>query len=179
VVFSIGPVLSDASKKTSFLARKLGKPVLHISRDGGPASPDQALLRFFREQHIKVLNVAGPRASKEPKVEEFVARTLRAALVKRLTAEPDFNALVLDDEPAMRDIYCHLLPECRVFATDRSDEALRWRMRCRSIDWRKPAEAAHPALIPPSAVPPIERAADEPRQERLRGQWPSRFPAGA
>src|ERR1019366_9073493 len=68
VVFSIAPVLTGGSKKTVELARKHGKPLIHIARDGGAASPAQALLRFIQEHQIRVLNVAGPRASKEPEV---------------------------------------------------------------------------------------------------------------
>jgi len=82
VVFSICPVLEGGSKKTVFLAHKLGKPVLRLSRDGGPASPDHALLRFIREQNIRVLNVAGPRASKEPDVATFVGEVLEKAFGK-------------------------------------------------------------------------------------------------
>jgi hypothetical protein len=42
--------------------------------------PEQALLRFIEEQAIKVLNVAGPRASKEPEVYGFVTQMLTKAL---------------------------------------------------------------------------------------------------
>ena len=66
-VFSIAPVLTGGSKKTIELALKHHKPVIHIARDGGPASPAQVLLRFVQDNKIKVLNVAGPRARKEPK----------------------------------------------------------------------------------------------------------------
>ncbi len=76
VVFSIAATLSGGSKKTVFVAHKLGKPVLRISRDGGPAAPEQALRRFIQEHNIKVLNVAGPRASKEPGVAAFVREVL-------------------------------------------------------------------------------------------------------
>ena len=83
VVFSIAPILEGGSKKTVFLAHKLGKPVLRISRDSGPASPDQALLRFIQEHNIQVLNVAGPRGSKEPGVSDFVRLVLRNALLSQ------------------------------------------------------------------------------------------------
>ena len=76
VVFSIGEVLTGGSKKTVELAEKHGKPVLHLSRSGGPASPEQALLGFILEHNIKVLNVAGSRASKEPEVGAFVQEVL-------------------------------------------------------------------------------------------------------
>jgi hypothetical protein len=80
VVFSIASQLTGGSQKTVFLACKLGKPILHISRNGDPQSPTEALVRFICENRIKVLNVAGPRASKEPAVVEFVAATLQKAL---------------------------------------------------------------------------------------------------
>jgi Circularly permutated YpsA SLOG family len=57
-------------------ARKHGKPVLRLFRNGGPKSPEMALRRFILEHDIKVLNVAGPRASKEPEVGAFVKEVL-------------------------------------------------------------------------------------------------------
>jgi hypothetical protein len=80
VVFSIASVLTGGSKKTVLLAHKHGKPVLHLSRDGGLASPEQVLLHFIEHYAIKVLNVAGPRASKEPEVYGFVEQVLTNAL---------------------------------------------------------------------------------------------------
>jgi len=79
VVFSIAAVLTGGSKKTVLLARKHRKPVLHLSRNGGQLSPEQELLRFLGENRIRVLNVAGPRASKEPKVADFVKEVLDKA----------------------------------------------------------------------------------------------------
>jgi hypothetical protein len=76
VVFSIAPTLSGGSKKTVFLAHKLGKPVPRISRTGGPAEPEMALRRFTQEHEVRVLNVAGPRASNEPDVAAFVRDVL-------------------------------------------------------------------------------------------------------
>ena len=72
VVFSIAPILTGGSKKTVELAQKHHKPVLHIARDGGPASPALVLVRFIQDNKIKVLNVAGPRASKERQVRHRV-----------------------------------------------------------------------------------------------------------
>ena len=80
VVFSIAPVLTGGSQKTVELGHKHRKPVIHIARDGGPASPAQALLRFIQDHNIKVLNVAGPRASEEPDVYGFVKDVLGNAL---------------------------------------------------------------------------------------------------
>jgi len=80
VVFSIATILTGGSKKTVELAHRHHKPVIHIARDGGLASPEQDLMRFIRDYEIQVLNVAGPRASKEPEVYGFVKQVLDKAL---------------------------------------------------------------------------------------------------
>ena len=78
VVFSIAPVLSGGSKKTVELARKHGRPVLHVSKAGGVPAARVALRHFVAEHGIRVLNVAGPRASKEPEIGAFVRAVLDA-----------------------------------------------------------------------------------------------------
>lgn len=80
VVFSIAPQLTGGSKKTVLLAHQHGKPVLRISRDGSLANPAKALRRFIQDHDIQVLNVAGPRASKEPGVYAVVKEILSNAL---------------------------------------------------------------------------------------------------
>lgn len=63
--------------KTAGFARKHRKPNLHLcAREKFSA---QKLRAFVDEHRVKVLNVAGPRASKEPGVGEFVSRTLGEA----------------------------------------------------------------------------------------------------
>ena len=76
MVFSISATLTGGSKKRVFPAHKHGKPVLRISRDSGAASPERELLRFIDDNKINVLNVAGPRASKEPEVAAFAEEVL-------------------------------------------------------------------------------------------------------
>jgi hypothetical protein len=76
VVFSINEDLTGGSMATVEFAQKHDKPVLHLSRSGSPAFPDMALRRFIQDHEIKVLNVAGPRASKEPEVGAFVKEVL-------------------------------------------------------------------------------------------------------
>ena len=76
VVFSIAAVLTGGSKETVELAQQHQKPVLHLSQQGGPASPERALLAFIREHRIQVLNVAGARTSKEPEVGAFATAVL-------------------------------------------------------------------------------------------------------
>jgi hypothetical protein len=74
VIFSIAPTLSGGSKKTVDFARKLNKPCLQIH----PTMTDapQRLKTFLEDNAIEVLNVAGPRASKEPGVAQLVIQTL-------------------------------------------------------------------------------------------------------
>ena len=76
VVFSIGEILTGGSKRTVELARKHGRPVLHVSKAMGLSGAEAALRRFVEKHSIKVLNVAGPRASKEPEVASFVKEVL-------------------------------------------------------------------------------------------------------
>jgi Circularly permutated YpsA SLOG family len=74
VLFSIEPDLTGGSKKTVEFARKLNKPWLHLCV--GEKSSAEKLKAFVEQHRVRVLNVAGPRASKEPGVGDFVMRTL-------------------------------------------------------------------------------------------------------
>jgi hypothetical protein len=79
VGFSIDEHLTGGSLKTFEFAIKYRKPHLHLSA----ASEDDAaskLKEWIQQNHIRALNVAGPRASKEPKLAEFVIATLDAVL---------------------------------------------------------------------------------------------------
>jgi [ribosomal protein S5]-alanine N-acetyltransferase len=79
VVFSISAAVSGGAKRALDLERRHHKPFLHLWRDGGLSSPEQALQRFIRDNGVKVLNVAGARASKEPEVAAFVTQVLERA----------------------------------------------------------------------------------------------------
>jgi hypothetical protein len=79
VVFSIGEILTGGSMKTVEFARKHGRPVLHLSKARGISDEATALRRFIEEYNIRVLNVAGPRASKEPEVGSLVKDVLNRA----------------------------------------------------------------------------------------------------
>ena len=78
-VFSTAARLTGGSKRTVELAHEHHKPLLHLSREGEPYLPEQKLRRFIREHRIQILNVAGPRASKEPEVGAFVKEVLDKA----------------------------------------------------------------------------------------------------
>ena len=59
--------LAGGSKRTADFAKKHGKLLLNISYAGSYERPGERLAAFVRENNIKTLNVAGIRASKEPK----------------------------------------------------------------------------------------------------------------
>lgn len=74
VLFSVEPDLTGGSLKTLDFARKHKKPRLHLC--AGDNTAGDTLKAFTEEHRVKVLNVAGPRASKEPGVGDFVMRLL-------------------------------------------------------------------------------------------------------
>ena len=77
VILSIEHELTGGSRKTAEFAVKHNKPCLHVHPRYEDAA--QALRDFVSDNEIATLNVAGPRASKEPQVGEFVKGTLEAA----------------------------------------------------------------------------------------------------
>jgi hypothetical protein len=80
VIFSKAPILGGGSKLTADSARNRGKPWLHISQSRTP-DPAMALRRFIDEHFIRDLNVAGPRATSEAGIAEFVTEVLNNALL--------------------------------------------------------------------------------------------------
>ena len=79
VIISLKPLLAGGSQKTLEFARKQKKPCLVLCRVSSPAEAAVRLERFLRENQVKVLHVAGPRASEEPTIGEFVNAVLDAA----------------------------------------------------------------------------------------------------
>jgi Circularly permutated YpsA SLOG family len=81
-VFTISPIPNGGTALTLEIAGRLSKPCLHLARDTGLSIPDCAsLFGAFVEQHqVRCLNIAGPRASQEPKIAEFVCEVLTATL---------------------------------------------------------------------------------------------------
>ena len=77
VRFSISVTLTGGSKKTIEFAQKHNQPCLHIHQGG--KDPGKKLRDFVADNEIKTLNVAGPRASKEPGVANFVREVLNEA----------------------------------------------------------------------------------------------------
>ena len=78
VIFTIGATLTGGSKLTAEFAARHGKPWLHLPEDA-PGDPAGRLHDFLATHAVKVLNVAGSRASKEPDVAKFVEGVLAQA----------------------------------------------------------------------------------------------------
>ena len=79
VIFSVGKRLSGTSYETMEFAIKHRKPYLHLSAVFKDHAASK-LNKWMEESSIRVLNVAGPRASNEPEVAGLVITTLDAAL---------------------------------------------------------------------------------------------------
>jgi Circularly permutated YpsA SLOG family len=79
VIFSLSSQLTEGSTLTKYFTQHYCKPYIHIHR----ASPQPAsqLLAFLSQHHIRVLNIAGPRASTEPEVGTFVSKVLDEAFL--------------------------------------------------------------------------------------------------
>ena len=85
VIFSLERQLSGGTKLTQDYANKIEKPLLHVydTRKERIFHPDsfrleiQALTDFLCSKKIEILNVAGPRESKEPGVYEWTLNILR------------------------------------------------------------------------------------------------------
>jgi hypothetical protein len=80
VIFSIAPRLAGGSAATAAFALRHGKACLHLSQALVGHSAAASLRKFILAHRIKVLNIAGPRASTEPGIAAFVAETLEQAL---------------------------------------------------------------------------------------------------
>jgi hypothetical protein len=80
VIFSLAPRLSGGSLMTQKFARSWGKPELHLSQSKiSIEKAAELLLGFITKNQIRVLNVAGPRSSKEADVGNFVTAILKQA----------------------------------------------------------------------------------------------------
>jgi hypothetical protein len=81
VIFSLAEYLSGGSMATLKIARNLGKPVVHHSK-AVTEDPARKLLEFVEENFVAILNVAGPRASGEESIGEFVYDVLEEAFAE-------------------------------------------------------------------------------------------------
>jgi hypothetical protein len=79
VIFSVDSRLYGGSLLTLEMAKRHGKPYLHLQMRGGPKDPAGALKEFVQANNVRVLNVAGPRASQAPGIGKFVYDVLLGA----------------------------------------------------------------------------------------------------
>lgn len=78
LIFTLDKNLTGGSAKTALFAKMLGKPCLHV-HPGLCYTIDRDVSRFITENNIKILNIAGSRASKEPYIGKFVKQVLDGA----------------------------------------------------------------------------------------------------
>jgi hypothetical protein len=73
--------LAGGSALTRKLAKKHGRPWVHVDLDKGSLSDAAGIVRAWIEQNdIEILNVAGPRASKDPSIYNSTVKILQDAL---------------------------------------------------------------------------------------------------
>jgi hypothetical protein len=80
VIISIDAKLSRGSLLTLNKAEEHKKPVLQISK--ASPTPGKSLVSFIEQNQTRVLNVAGPRASSDPRIYEFVKSVLEEMWTK-------------------------------------------------------------------------------------------------
>jgi hypothetical protein len=93
VIISHGK-LTGGSAYTQKMAKKHNRFCLHIDlnkHDVLPAALE--ILNWLDEHGIKVLNVAGPRASKDPKIYQLVKEVLESLVVLNASVDRIFNSL--------------------------------------------------------------------------------------
>jgi hypothetical protein len=80
VIFSLAGTLTGGSLKTVAFARQHRRPCLHLSAAAHGERAAEMLRDFLRAHDIRTLNVAGPRASKEPEIGRYVRAVLDQAI---------------------------------------------------------------------------------------------------
>jgi hypothetical protein len=79
VIFSQSARLFGGSLRTRDSCRDFGKPVLHLASNVFTVTESAILLsNFLREHTVRLLNVAGPRESQEPRAGRFARSVLDA-----------------------------------------------------------------------------------------------------
>ncbi len=79
LVISRGP-LTGGSKYTREVAERLGRPCLHLDLEGSATAALEATRDWIAANDIRVLNVAGPRESKDRDLYDLAAELLRELL---------------------------------------------------------------------------------------------------
>ncbi len=156
VIFTLAEKLTGGSKATARAAQEAGKPCLHLSPKSICKEAARLLRQFVQDNSIKVLNVAGPRASKEPEVGAFVIATLTEALLPELNAQPLFG-LPFERTPdrrlkspkiAGRSWRTSASRSCRFGKGTPAMASANWRRSCQARPGCKVAEHRADLLLP-------------------------------
>ncbi len=106
VIISHGK-LTDGSKLTKKLAKKHKRPCLHIDLNKTPAFIAASEINNWGSKHgIEILNVAGPRASKDPKIYEDTTYIIQGVILLGLVKAQSGSVLTDHD----KDEYLEKLP---------------------------------------------------------------------
>src|ERR1041384_2374210 len=81
-IFSIGDILIGGTAFTKEMAVAYGKPLLELNGSSSVEANAAALGKFIERHQIKILNVAGPKASEEPRIEDWVRQILELTLAR-------------------------------------------------------------------------------------------------
>lgn len=106
VIISHGP-LSEGSEFTRQMAVKHQRPWLHIDLDQTPAFKSAALISsWIDKNNIEILNVAGPRASKDSQIYFAVAKLIESVYYLQLlkTSPPEAGDLKNHDQRAFNKL---------------------------------------------------------------------------
>ena len=84
LVMTISSQLRGGTGLTAAVARRTEKPCLHLCRESVDSIEEAAerLRQFLSKHQVSKLNVAGPRASHEPEISDFVDSVLRATFLE-------------------------------------------------------------------------------------------------
>lgn len=82
LTFTVEGAITGGTKRTAEFAQKHGKPCRFclVQAEGVDPVQLEAALKFVRDNHVEVLNVAGPRESKQPGLQAAVERFVGALL---------------------------------------------------------------------------------------------------
>jgi hypothetical protein len=73
---------SGGSVLTRRLAKKHNRPWIHVDMDEiSLQDAADKIRKWFKDNNISVLNVAGPRASKDPRIYQTVLKVLKATII--------------------------------------------------------------------------------------------------
>ncbi len=93
VIFSSRPQIRGGTALTARLAEEHKRPLLHLHAGLSPSEAAARLDKFLAEHQVRVLNVAGPRASHDPEIAAFVQDVLtRSLAIGRRRSTPSRTA---------------------------------------------------------------------------------------